>query len=328
MTEQPKLENKEQKSFLDQWIEKEFNEEYDAQVRVLHDLRLLEVFPGKDVMGIIGIDGKEYPVPTKADIIAEIKANPEKYEKKMKQGFTKIQLTPFALPLERLTTLLSEKLLDRYNRRALFDVNRDLMELDIREPLHVWSGFVDPEAPEGRRGADVTGKSIYHPTSFHQKDHHGQTKDEILKAQAGLPFSGWEVKLIEQNQSVGNVGNVGGRENFRMGEQPAYYLSLLMSDPQYANEQGLLSEDWLIQILVSLERFKRIDDELRCNLFFGNMWLNPRGSVLVSNGQWSGFVKQLTLFSNYVYSPIGSMHVRTAVPIGPQLVGKKLVFQS
>ena len=162
MHEKPIVES--EKSFLDHWIETEFNEQYESQVRILHDLRLIEVFPGRDVMGIIGIDGKEYPVPTKQEIIDEIKSNPEKYETKMKQGFVKIQLTPFAVPLLRLITILKDQLLEHYKEKKLFGDTGQALILNVKEPVFVTASWVDPENLAGNVAADTDGRGVYYPT--------------------------------------------------------------------------------------------------------------------------------------------------------------------
>ena len=91
---------------LEHWLATEFNRTYDKQVEILSKLRdrddqkLLEILPESGEIGIRGIDGKAYPLPTKEQIEQIIKEDREIYETKIKQGFTKIQLTPFAIPLE------------------------------------------------------------------------------------------------------------------------------------------------------------------------------------------------------------------------------------
>ncbi|MFH0779877.1 MAG: hypothetical protein V1928_03390, partial [Parcubacteria group bacterium] len=96
---------------LENWIQNEFTKDYNDQVKILDKLGVLELLPGKEAMGIVGIDGKDYPIPTKEQIIAEIMKDKEKYEMKMKQGFLQIQLTPFASPLEKLTMTLEKSIL-------------------------------------------------------------------------------------------------------------------------------------------------------------------------------------------------------------------------
>ena len=266
-----KIKAETEKSFLDNWFETEFNEQYDSQVKILQRLGLVDLLPDSEKMGIVGIDGKEYPVPSKEDIIREIKSNPEKYETKMRQGFVKIQLTPFAVPLEKLTMTLERTLLDHYKRGKLFATKEkssdpdEPLKLDTKTPLFKWEGWIDPNAPEGQRGADVTGDCVYHVTNFDKTNHGGQTKDEILKAGEGLSFNGWEVKLLESSPNIPreNKGKtIGGRKQLETNKTPDDYLRLMQTDHEYKHEQGLTNEDWLTQFIIHLEQTNQVIDDL------------------------------------------------------------------
>ncbi|MEK7159354.1 MAG: hypothetical protein AAB575_00525 [Patescibacteria group bacterium] len=334
MHEKPIVES--EKSFLDHWIETEFNEQYESQVRILHDLRLIEIFPGKDVMGIIGIDGKEYPVPTKQEIIDEIKRDPEKYETKMKQGFTKIQLTPFALPLERLTMTLERTLLDHYKRKKLFAFKKNSsdpdkqLELNKKEPLLVSAGWVDDEKPIGLHGSDVTGKCVYHIERFSETNHGGHTKAEILLAQTGLNaqatslFAGWEIKLLQSPEIIPTASdsNVNGTMRPGLYTNPEHLLTILKSDQQCANEQGITNEDWLIQFLISLEQNNQVLDMM--SVHYTRVACCIIGSYqpkiyCVGIGYWNEKENQTCLYSTDIVNKIFASEVRTAVPVGPEL---------
>ncbi|HNS34262.1 MAG TPA: hypothetical protein PKG83_03550, partial [bacterium] len=73
-------------------------EQYLAQVKVLYQSGILENFPATKEhptpeLGIVGIDGKEYPLPSYEDILDRL-SNPETkelIEKKISQGFVKLQ---------------------------------------------------------------------------------------------------------------------------------------------------------------------------------------------------------------------------------------------
>ena len=94
---------------LDNWLNIKFKEEYNQQCEILKKLGLLNILPKSGKMGIIGIDGKEYPFPRKETIEQEIKNNREVYEIKLAQGFSQIQLIPFALSIDKLIEVLSRK---------------------------------------------------------------------------------------------------------------------------------------------------------------------------------------------------------------------------
>ena len=325
----------EKKSFLDNWIEKEFNEQYDSQVRILHDLRLLEIFPGKDVMGIIGIDGKEYPVPTKEDIICEIKSNPEKYETKMKQGFTQIQLTPFAVPMERLTMTLGRALVDHYKRKKLFATKEkptdpdEPLELNTNEPVnnHDW---INAEAPEGERGADVSNRCVYYVDYIdflNSLYSGGHTKAEILKAQSGQFFSGWEIKLFESNLNIPREGKgqtIGGRKQLEVNKTARQYLETIQIDPGYENERGLTNEDWLALFLVHLEKTNQVIDDIdgagRACCLLGSL---DRLSFYFGYGDWENQRQRVDLAQCHLASSDHYTGVRTAVAVGSELKFEK-----
>ena len=51
---------------------------------------------------MIGIDGKEHPVPTHEQLQEVFARNEELVDRKMLQGFTQLQLTPIAMPTSQL----------------------------------------------------------------------------------------------------------------------------------------------------------------------------------------------------------------------------------
>ena len=328
MNEQPKTENKEQKSFLDHWLETEFNEQYESQVKILQRLGLVNLLPDAEKMGIVGIDGKEYPVPSKEDIIREIKSNPEKYETKMRQGFTKIQLTPFAVPLEELAMALERVLLDHYKRGKLLATKEkptdpdEPLELGPEGPLFKWNGWIEPNDTEGQRGADVTGKCVYHVTNFDKGNHGGQTKTEILKTQAGLPFAGWEVKLLGSSPNIPREGKgktVGGRKQLETNKTSEDYLKLLRTDPKYKHEQGLTNEDWLTQLIVHLEQTNQVIDDWQGNakcLLVGSFTYDRS---ILGKGYWSRLSHGACLNGETTGWRDYKDGLRTAVPVGQEL---------
>lgn len=334
--DKPKVEQ-EQKSVIDNWIETEFNAEYDAQIKVLLDLHLLDLLPDSEKMGIRGIDGNEYPVPSKEAIVAEIKSNPEKYETKIKQGFVKIQLTPFALPLERLTATLTLSLLDHYKRKKLLVSNLNRLYpdkpivLNTKEPVVVNDNWIDPSQPEGKRGADTTGQSVYYPTFFDGTLHGGYTKADILKVQKNSPLAGWEIKLMEPIDKTSMSEQIkfklehSGRQKMALDKTPEQYLDLLQTDPQYAGEQGLTNEDWLMQFLIHLEQTNQIIDDSsggnRTCLLIGSF--NPMmlyvGSAFWESPSYNSPKEQAELNCctfNFQYNRAG---FRTAVLVRPEL---------
>ncbi|MEK7159671.1 MAG: hypothetical protein AAB766_04200 [Patescibacteria group bacterium] len=328
-----KIKAEKEKSFLDNWLETEFNEQYESQVEILQRLGLVNLLPDSEKMGIVGIDGKEYPVPSKEDIIREIKSNPEKYETKMKQGFTKIQLTPFALPLEELTITFERCLRDHEKRKKLFWPRGSYefemgLRLDSEELLSVASIWINGEAPEGKRGADVTSECIYHVTKCNGTNcFGGQTKVKILEEQHGLPFAGWEVKLLEKNLIIPGKGAgkvINGRKQFEDLYSPMEYIQQLQRYLEYAHEQGLTIEDWLWSFIHNLEETKVLNISGGMNYFLigsYNSTYNEIGSfgrIIDEDDQASFYIENASLDYGHVASGI-----ITAVPLGPELKFEK-----
>lgn len=318
----------EKKFSLENWIETEFKKDYDDQVRILNKLGLLELLPGKEEMGILGIDGKEYPLPTKEAIIAEIMKDKEKYETKMKQGFIQIQLTPFASPLEKLIETMKQQILRHEKAGKLFATKENLSDPDKKIPLNkdnpfdVSDNWIEPNAPQGKRGADVTGKCVYYPTLLKKEGHGGKTKDEMLKQQISNDdvFAGWSVILLEKNPNLPREGRgktVEGREQIESNKTLEQYFNLLKTVRQYANEQGLTLEDWIIQFLTYLEKTNQVIDDYMgkgciCNLLASfNRFSGDFGS-----GFWNQYRKQALLMRGNPLSKRDDVGFRSAVRIG------------
>jgi hypothetical protein len=310
---------------LERWFETEFKEAYETQAEIFQKVGLLEILPESDKMGIRGIDGKEYPIPSEDQIKEVILKNRETYEPKMNQGFTQIQLTPFGVPLEKLTTILEQSILTHHKTGKLLatknapDEPDEPLDLDTANPLYKWDGWIDPDAPEGNRGADVTGKCVYHPNTLETTNHGGHTKSEILATQAGQPWAGWEVKLLESNVNIPSEGQgktIGGRKQLSANQTPTDYLNRLQTDPQYQNEQSLTNEDWLTQFITHLEKTNQVIDDYSGN---GKACFLP-GSFIPSSrrlggGYWVRGDRRAVLYGSTPGNRFSSGGLRSAVGI-------------
>jgi len=320
--------DKRDNSSLDYWLATKFREDYNRQYQILNRLGLLDILPESGEMGIIGIDNKEYPIPDKETIEQEIRRNREVYETKLSQGFTKIQLTPFAIPLDILIATLEQRLKEHHKQGKLFTTKEksedpdEQLDLNINQPVYVLDEW---------RGSDKNGQCKYYPTSFDKNNCGGHTKAEILKAQEGSPLAGWSVLLIEPNMNISRQGQgktIGNRKQIEANQTPIDYLKQLQTDPQYANEQGLTNEDWLTILITYLEETNQVIDDPQgrgsasflagsFNLFSGLF------SGLLGYGRWFRAGRQASLFR---YDPRFQPSInglRSAVG-----VGRKLRFES
>ncbi|MFH2018480.1 MAG: hypothetical protein ABII98_00650 [bacterium] len=306
--EHPPIPESEKEVSLEQWLATDFKQQYNKLVETLG--RSVELANGKKIsileqlstgeVGITGIDGVEYPLPktdeyrenlrqeaeelgmTEEEISEKLKdivtiedvirENKEVNETKLKQGFTRLQMTPLGMPLEKLAMVLERTILAHAKAGKLFAVKDqptdpdELLELDINQPLYKWDGWIIPNLPEGARGADVTGECKYHAKQLTKDNHGGKTKTDILKEQVKnkSPFAGWEVKLLEANINIPrqNKGKTKhNRKQLETNQTPNEYIQTLLTNPQYAHEQGITLEDWITLALTYLEEHNQMIDD-------------------------------------------------------------------
>ena len=308
-------------SSLDIWLATEFREEYDRQYRILNKLGLLDILPESNEMGIIGIDNQEYPIPSKETIEQEIKRNREVYETKLSQGFTEIQLTPFAIPLDNLISTLEQRIKEHHKQGKLLATKEspsdkdEPLDLDTNQPVYVWDEW---------KGSDIDGSGVYHPTSFDQTKHNGYTKAEVLKAKEGLPLAGWNVLMVEPNKNIPRQGKgktIGKRKQIETNQTPREYLKQLQTNPEYANEQGMTNEDWLTMFITHLEKTNQVIDDYSgkgsANFLAGSY---KPSSDFLGYGNWNRDNRQAFLYRGNPGNRVSSTGLRSAVGIGQELV--------
>lgn len=86
-------------------------EEYQCCIYRLELSGILMSLPESTIFGVIGADGKAYPVPNLEQVMMLFDWNRELVERKSWQGFNQLQLTPMAMPLFRLVKLLKTAIL-------------------------------------------------------------------------------------------------------------------------------------------------------------------------------------------------------------------------
>ena len=240
-----------------------FSEQYQAQETILREAGILrELRSGKP--GIEGIDGKEYEFPPKEDLIKRIKERREILEPKIEQGFTRLVIVPFAMPLDELIQKYGELFKKHYEEGKLFAPGTggkeepEPLELNTDEPVWVWDGYKD---------ADTNGELVYYPEEFTQ-DHKGKIKAQILEED---PRAGFKAIFLEADSIIPREGSPSAkatedkegnvRKQIEAGKTPNEYLEMLKNDPQYQNEQGLTPEDWLAYAIANLEERNEATDD-------------------------------------------------------------------
>jgi len=255
-------------------MESSFQEQYEAQLATMQQVGMVETLESGE-LGIKGIDGKEYAIPTQEEIAEKLEENKELVERKREQGFTRLLLVPFGSRLDSLAETYKQSILSHKQEGKLFaakknpdDANEQLVQLDLDEnqPLWKWDGYND---------SDVNGKLVYQPKEF-SENHGGKTKQEILNERGG-----WQILLIEDMPNIPrkNPETKGGRTQIdtagssikkymKRGESipsPAEYLKAIEKDPAYQGESGMTPEEQLTYSIMHLEETNQIIDDYRGN---------------------------------------------------------------
>jgi hypothetical protein len=296
--------------------QKEIQEQYASQKEILARNNLLEPLPD-GTLGITGIDQKAYPFPTFEQIKKELQKNPE-LKTKMEQGFTELQITPFALPLSKLTETVSRSILKHKKENKLFTAKKDPndqneqlvpLELDENQPLWIWDQYQD---------ADTNNNLVYFPKEFNQTNHQGQTKAEILKTKAAFP--GYLVTLQEKNSNIPreNQGATNkDRKQLEANLTPIEYLQKLQTDPAYQKESGTTPEEWLMRFLAHLETTDQVIDDYQGN---GSVAYNLAGyfpaSGHVPYAYWYRDDRRAYLYRDDAGFRISYVGARSAVRVG------------
>jgi len=255
---------------------------------MLETTDLLETFPDGN-QGIRGIDGQEYLAPTLAEINHRMVEHRETLETKTKQGFQRIILVPFGLPLATLIEKYRAAIQRHFDDRKLFytkadahDQNEELApitEINADGPLFVWDEYQNADQAEidPKTGRVSPPKLVYHPKEF-SANHGGETKQEIIKVNGG-----WRILLLEDMPNIPKAGKAkttAGRTQIdAQGTQIKQYmeagkytpnsieylnaLTAESSNPSspYFEEQGMTPEDQIIYALTHLEAENQVIDD-------------------------------------------------------------------
>lgn len=266
--------------------------QWEAQVKSLNETGILELLPEASDIGVVGIDGQEYPVPKYEEIMSRM--TPEKMEllnKKIEQGFNKLLLVPMAVPIEVLIDRYKKEILKKHGAGKLLGTDGSKLDLDTETPVWVWSEY---------KGADADGRLVYYPKEFSQ-NHQGKTKQELISE-----GNAWEIRLIEDLPDLPAQGQ-GQATNERRALQTdrvpleanrtsREYLQTTQNNPNYESEEGLTPESWLAYATTYLhETDKQIDDYQgsgKLCFLFGSYF--PADSY-VPYGCWRRYSRQASL---------------------------------
>ncbi|MDD1777598.1 MAG: hypothetical protein LUQ65_05460, partial [Candidatus Helarchaeota archaeon] len=150
--------------------------EYTRCVTALTRTGILTLLPKAERMGIIGIDGKEYPIPTPEQVAALFDQNRALVGRKVPQGFDRLELTPMAMPAALLIDRMSAAILKHAAEGKIYQTRQapsdPLIPVRVNTEKQVWIW-------ETLRQALDTDELVYFPQEY-SSNHRGLTKLEAV----------------------------------------------------------------------------------------------------------------------------------------------------
>ncbi|TAL57542.1 MAG: hypothetical protein EPN86_01870 [Nanoarchaeota archaeon] len=234
--------------------------EYSCVIAALSRVGILTILPRSGKPGVTGIDGKEYPAPTKEQVKKAFARNKGLVARKMRQGFTRLQLTPIAMPVPKLIELLKKAVLKHSAEGKINRTKQKPAEADVpaqvnkEEQVWIWEKVCK---------ALDTSKIVYFPKAYDASGHKGLTKKETILTKRLCAVPGWSIGLIEPIPVMPKQGKGktrGGRKQLEANSNPHEYLRTL-STPAYEGETGWTPEDFLIQFITQLEMTNQVSHD-------------------------------------------------------------------
>lgn len=288
--------------------------EYRKSLVALNRIGVLSILPQSERLGIIGADGKEYPVPTLEEVHGIFEHNRKLVEAKRAEGFTRLQITPLAMSVSLLIDRAKGAILKHNRAGTIFQTKRNVDNpgvmafVDTDEPVWVWDTVKE---------AIVSDKVVYFPKQF-DANHGGKSKDKIIADPKICPIPGWSIGLVEDNKFLPVQGSgqiIGGRKQLESNSTPKDYIKSLQSG-MYKGETGWTYEDVLTDFLISLENTNEVSHEWREN---NGLWLVGSylpESAYVPFSRWRRDDGQLDVSARGPGNRYGSLGVRSTVRLG------------
>jgi hypothetical protein len=265
-------------------FDRHIESEYRRNLVALNRTGILSILPDSERLGVIGFDGREYPVPTQEEVKDVISRNNELVKTKEAQGFTRLQITPMAAPIPILIARAETEILKHAREGAIFQSKQSPHDQDIAvdvdkdEPVWVWNRVKE---------AISANEIVYFPHQF-EGNHKGKTKGEIVNDPSVCAVPGWSLGLIEDTTRLPRQGqgkDIGGRSQLENNLTPKDYLKSL-HQATYLGETGWTYEDFLTDFLVNLQNTNQVSHE---SYEYSALWLVGSylpSSASVPDGSW------------------------------------------
>ena len=258
-------------------------EQYESQKSIMARLGILEPLADGS-LGIKGIDGQDYPLPSYQEVSRRMVEKKDVLGTKVDQGFVKLVLVPFGMPLDKLVSIYKTALQKHFDDKKLFYTKKD--PLNAQEPLEPITKFNSTEGPllvlNKYNGADENGSLVYYPKEFSKDNHGGKTKAELLVGGQ----NGFTIRFLEDMPNIprGGKGTTKGSDGKKRAQldtagtsikkyiEPGQttsnsreYLKALQTENQYQHEQGMPPEEQIMYALTHLEETNQVIDDYQGN---------------------------------------------------------------
>jgi hypothetical protein len=233
--------------------------EYARCVIALTHTGILTVLPKSETLGVIGIDGKEYPLPTREQIVELFYHNRELVGRKVPQGFNQLELTPMAMPTPLLIDRMEAAIIKHAAEGKIYQTRRSSSDslipvrVNTEKTVWVWDTL---------RQALDTDEVVYFPQEY-SSNHGGQTKLEVINNGHICAVPGWSVGLVESLPIMPQQGRgkaLGSRRQLEIGSSPRDYLRTLQTKA-YQGETGKTLEDFIIKFVIHLETANEVSND-------------------------------------------------------------------
>jgi hypothetical protein len=260
--------------------------EYTRTITALNRTGILTLLPQSENLGVIGIDGKDYPVPTQEQLQEVFTRNKELVDRKMRQGFTQLQLTPIAMPTSQLIDLMKAAIIKHAAEGKIYQTRRSpsdpLIPVRVNTEKHIWIW-------DTLRQALDRDELVYFPQEY-SSNHRGQTKLEVITNGSICAVPGWSVGLVESLPIMPQQGQgktLWGRRQLEIGYSPREYLQILQTEA-YRGETGKTLEDFITKFLIHLETTNEVSNDVNDKnaLWCLGQYLKITYAELVPTGRW------------------------------------------
>ncbi|MCR4429114.1 MAG: hypothetical protein NUV68_07275 [Caldiserica bacterium] len=310
-------------------------EQYPILIRALQDSGMLSFLPSSGKLGVLGLDNKEFPVPTSQDLERILSENRKLVYQKRKQGFTELLLTPLGMAFSRLIEITQSRIIAHAKEGKILKTRRNpndpelFSKVRIDNPIWIW---------EKIRLALDTPQLTYFPKEYSRGKHLGKTKKEVGQDRSICPISGWSIGLIEpifHSSPFGEGKEIFGRPQLMEEFSPREYLRI-MQLPAYVGETGWVLEDFLTYFLIKLETTSRVSHDRWDE---NGLWLTgsylpnliPRADIVLV-GFWDSFTGKLRISGHRTGNKFRGWGARSIVRLGKeggflQFANNNLSFQ-